>query len=187
MGSDLMISHSEQATVAPQNCSHDNTALVYRVQGKQKNFLHQCQQCGVELIQISSILEDPGQSNSGQSNSGHLAQELIQTTVRERIAAKPFDWSLRRSGDQLEYSAQREKEKRAWQDRYKQYLESKEWQNLRKEVLFRCQGICEGCRKVPAAEVHHLTYERMGHEMLFDLVGVCRGCHRKIHPEKDLT
>jgi hypothetical protein len=33
----------------------------------------------------------------------------------------------------------------------------------------------------PSAQVHHLTYVRLGHERPGDLLAVCVSCHRKIH------
>ena len=152
------------ATIAPRNCSHDKYGLVYRMSGKQKQYSYQCLWCGSELT---------------------CAEE--ETTVTERIAAKPMDWSLRSSGQQLEYRTGREEQNEEWQERYQKHLDSRQWMETRKRVLLRCQGICEGCRKSPAVHVHHLTYARMGHEMLFDLVGVCLDCHQSIHPEKELS
>ena len=152
-----------EATVAPRDCFHDSLGLVYRTAGKQKQYIHQCTFCGAEM-----------------------AQEPNDTTVQERLAAKPFDWGLRSSGQRLDYHTGREAQDQDWRDRYDKHLASKEWQDLRKRIFFRCQGICEGCRKNPAVHVHHLTYKRMGHEMLFDLVGVCRDCHQGIHPDKEL-
>lgn len=65
-----------------------------------------------------------------------------------------------------------------WYDRY---LLSDAWRVRRAEVLKRASGVCEGCRKRVAKQVHHLTYERVGHEMLFDLVAVCSQCHSELH------
>jgi len=33
----------------------------------------------------------------------------------------------------------------------------------------------------PATEVHHLTYQHVGHEFLFELVAICRECHTRWH------
>jgi hypothetical protein len=64
---------------------------------------------------------------------------------------------------------------------YQEYMQSPTWYRKRQQVLDRVGGICQGCRKRPAEQVHHLTYERFGSEMLFDLVSVCAECHDKIH------
>ncbi len=64
---------------------------------------------------------------------------------------------------------------------YAEYLASPAWRRKRQQVLDRDGGICQGCRKKAATEVHHLTYVRFGGEMLFDLVAVCDDCHYRIH------
>lgn len=75
---------------------------------------------------------------------------------------------------------EREAQDREWLAWYNQYLESEEWQQKRSMVLKRANWICEGCGKNRANQVHHLTYERVGHEMLFDLVAICKDCHESI-------
>lgn len=64
---------------------------------------------------------------------------------------------------------------------YKEYLLSDAWRDKRQRVLARCGGMCEGCRKYRATEVHHLTYKHVGNEFLFELVGLCKKCHEAIH------
>ncbi len=88
---------------------------------------------------------------------------------------------------QTRYDSQRESERREFFDWYNQYLLTPEWQSLRRRVLLRSGGLCEGCRLRPAVQVHHLTYERVGKEMLFDLAAVCLECHEKIHETKDAS
>ena len=64
---------------------------------------------------------------------------------------------------------------------YTDYLDSKAWKEKRTKVRWRARGWCERCKVGPRADVHHLTYERVGHERLSDLVGVCRECHEYLH------
>lgn len=66
-------------------------------------------------------------------------------------------------------------------DSYKDYLDSDEWKKLRTRVRRRARGWCERCKVGPRADVHHLTYERLGNERLDDLVAVCRECHEHLH------
>ena len=153
-----------EAAIAPRDCFHDDQRLVYKTAGKNKDYTLQCVLCGSEMV---GARQEP--------------------TLQERIAAKPFDWALRNNGMRKDYESKREEENGAWRRAYEAHLSSPAWKELRRQVLFRCQGICEGCRKAPALHVHHLTYDRMGHEMLFDLVGVCAECHQGIHPDKQLT
>lgn len=64
----------------------------------------------------------------------------------------------------------------------KAYIESPQWQILRKQILKRDQYTCQGCgiNGVPL-EVHHITYINYESEQLSDLVSVCRDCHQAIH------
>ncbi len=70
-------------------------------------------------------------------------------------------------------------------ERYEAHLKTPKWKTLRKRVIERANGICEGCGENKATQAHHLTYERVGDEMLFDLVAVCDACHSKVHKEKE--
>jgi 5-methylcytosine-specific restriction endonuclease McrA len=64
---------------------------------------------------------------------------------------------------------------------YRTYLASPEWSAIRAAIFQRAQGTCECCESFPATQVHHLTYERIGHEELSDLMAVCSFCHGVIH------
>lgn len=64
---------------------------------------------------------------------------------------------------------------------YSEYLLTEKWRDLRRRVLERSGGMCEGCREHSATEIHHLTYKRTGREMLFDLVALCTNCHSILH------
>lgn len=73
------------------------------------------------------------------------------------------------------------KEDDEWRARYIRHLNSSEWYDLKKKVMERSGGACEGCRDYLIEEIHHLTYEHMGHEFLWELVGVCGKCHGRYH------
>lgn len=83
------------------------------------------------------------------------------------------------------YAARRERERAEWWAWYDAYLNSPQWHRLRERVLARDGGVCRavGCSR-PAAQVHHLTYERVGSEELSDLVAVCSACHDACHPKE---
>lgn len=67
---------------------------------------------------------------------------------------------------------------------YQFYIQSPEWDVIRRERLaiddYTCQGC--GCQNKPL-DVHHLTYERFGHEDIDDLLSLCRRCHQEVHGE----
>ncbi|MGY4330705.1 putative HNH restriction endonuclease [Bradyrhizobium sp. LB7.2] len=68
---------------------------------------------------------------------------------------------------------------------YHDYIASRSWrQNPArlaelKAAGFRCR-VCNHDGSLGAIEVHHRTYERLGHEALGDLTALCRNCHRVV-------
>ena len=64
---------------------------------------------------------------------------------------------------------------------YREYLGSWDWLWTRKRALHRAGYRCERCRSAEHLEVHHLTYERLGHERDEDLEVLCRDCHAVHH------
>jgi 5-methylcytosine-specific restriction endonuclease McrA len=82
-----------------------------------------------------------------------------------------------REREQAEFAANRE-HRRA---EYETYLQSDDWSERRALIMQRDRGVCQGCHKAPAQEVHHLTYENCGNEFLWELVAICRDCHRRLH------
>lgn len=63
----------------------------------------------------------------------------------------------------------------------KTYMASPEWKAKRKEKLQEVGQRCQGCSSDERLEVHHLTYERLGHERLEDLMVLCHTCHAAEH------
>jgi hypothetical protein len=82
-------------------------------------------------------------------------------------------------------SAQADRDQEWW-DRYHSHLQSDYWHALRQKALRRDKWLCQGCLECAAEEIHHLTYERLGHELLCDVVSLCIDCHRRCHPHKDM-
>jgi 5-methylcytosine-specific restriction endonuclease McrA len=64
-------------------------------------------------------------------------------------------------------------------NKYSDYLQSPEWQNKRGEVLTFWNRRCALCNSDQNVQVHHRTYERMGHEKLTDLIPLCDKCHER--------
>lgn len=62
------------------------------------------------------------------------------------------------------------------------YMRSPQWQAIRRVILHRDRYTCCQCGidGVPL-EVHHITYEHLGHEHYSDLASLCRDCHQSIH------
>ena len=64
---------------------------------------------------------------------------------------------------------------------YDQYLRSPRWKEVRQFFLtywgYRC-AICYGSENL---EVHHRTYENLGHEAPTDCIVLCNDCHSLHH------
>jgi hypothetical protein len=67
---------------------------------------------------------------------------------------------------------------------YRRYLRSDAWAARRERALRRAGGRCGRCGAGVPAEVHHLTYERLGAERDGDLIALCAPCHRDAHPSR---
>jgi len=64
---------------------------------------------------------------------------------------------------------------------YAEYLRTPEWARKRRLAIKKADFRCERCGSAVNLEVHHLTYDRLGHELLTDLVVLCHNCHSTIH------
>ena len=65
--------------------------------------------------------------------------------------------------------------------KYADYILSKEWASLRRRCKEADRHACRVCGTKNELDVHHKTYERLGHEELGDLITLCRRCHRDHH------
>lgn len=68
-------------------------------------------------------------------------------------------------------------------DSYEDYLRSAAWRSRRQRILRRDHFRCR-CG-LPAVQVHHLSYSRVGNELDDDLISVCATCHEQIHSGTD--
>lgn len=61
------------------------------------------------------------------------------------------------------------------------YLRSEHWRETRAAALERAEHRCQVCNTTKQLDVHHRTYERLGHEGAGDLTVLCRACHDLFH------
>ena len=72
--------------------------------------------------------------------------------------------------------------KDAFWEAYNLYLQSDEWKAKREKILGRRGRKCFACKeKKTGLQLHHVTYERVGHERNTDLVILCKECHEIAH------
>ena len=69
-----------------------------------------------------------------------------------------------------------------WYIKYKEYLNSPQWQRFRRQIFEQRGRRCERCLK-PAMvlHLHHKTYQRFGKELPEDVEILCAPCHEKEH------
>ena len=70
---------------------------------------------------------------------------------------------------------------------YSEYLKTEGWKVRRLKALDRAGHRCQVCNSAERPEVHHRTYERLGHERAADLVVLCRSCHKLFHDNSRLA
>lgn len=66
---------------------------------------------------------------------------------------------------------------------YARYLESDWWLHRRERALELAEHRCQVCNSPGPLEIHHRTYERLGHERDADLVVLCTNCHKLFHSD----
>ena len=69
---------------------------------------------------------------------------------------------------------------------YSEYLKTEGWKTRRAAAIKRAGNHCQVCKSPDRLEVHHNTYERLGHERAADLVVLCRSCHQTFHDNGEL-
>jgi hypothetical protein len=72
---------------------------------------------------------------------------------------------------------------------YHAYLASEEWDNKKEAMIFPTGpfDLCWDCHRpisLATAELHHVTYKRLGKEIWTDLRPLCTTCHQYRHPDK---
>lgn len=69
---------------------------------------------------------------------------------------------------------------------YSEYLKTEGWKTRRAAAIKRAGNHCQVCKSPDRLEVHHNTYERLGHELAADLIVLCRNCHQTFHDNGEL-
>jgi hypothetical protein len=70
---------------------------------------------------------------------------------------------------------------------WSEYMNSKKWEDLRREVLKRADYRCELCN-APYKAVHHIRYpKKYRGDHIDNLLAVCERCHARLHGIRDET
>lgn len=74
-----------------------------------------------------------------------------------------------------------------FKNKYKKYLNSDEWAEIRNDIVLMYNSVCQSCaKKTKYPQVHHLTYKNIFFEEPEDLTLLCKKCHEKVHGIKNL-
>lgn len=144
-------------------CAHASTDIRRLVvAGGAVQLVRQCLDCGWRVggaISRAKVAEELG----GRALVDFDHELEVQANAR-RQAQRDAEWDAKRA-------------------EYRQYLQTDEWARLRRAVLIRARGVCEGCGDARPSDVHHLTYRHIYNEFLFELVALCRDCHERWHAD----
>ena len=168
----------EYANWSRQECTHERKELRRGTNnGGHPVVRNQCLECG---YRIGNAVKSPPnvEELAYFDDAMREAYDAKRTAEKEKFDQKYVEIQLRRwKGNETggEYYTQARDA----------YMNSAEWKARRRLVMERAQGLCEGCRRADATEVHHLSYEHLRHEFLFELVALCRDCHTRIHAKGD--
>lgn len=69
---------------------------------------------------------------------------------------------------------------------YSEYIKSDGWKIRRQRALALAENRCQVCNSPARLQVHHRTYERLGHERDADLIVLCHDCHTLFHDHGEL-
>ncbi len=64
---------------------------------------------------------------------------------------------------------------------YKDYLQTKHWRIKKDQYKKEYECKCCMCESTKNLNLHHMTYENIGHENLNDLCYLCKDCHNALH------
>lgn len=148
---------------------------------------HECHSRGVVRREISNgtIIYVEQCELCGRQIKARKKQEVASSCIGSWDDTLQKKW---RAAQRDEYERRmarlqkdRDEQDAIWRRQYETHLNSTRWHDLRKRVLKRANGVCEGCGIYYPSDVHHISYKNLGNEFLFELLAVCRGCHERIH------
>lgn len=128
----------------------------------------------------------PGSKFFGEAHQITCKACIRSREAREAQEARSRAWEEQRAKEQAKFNEGRELRR----EHYKIYRQTPVWRDRRMLVLEREGGLCQGCRRRRATQVHHTRYpqgclpgsdEWIDQELLFDLIGLCDGCHARAH------
>lgn len=73
---------------------------------------------------------------------------------------------------------------KTWSPEYLAHIQSPEWRIFRLKIFVQRGRKCERCDSKERLQLHHKTYERLGHELPRDVEILCKICHDMEHGQR---
>lgn len=112
--------------------------------------------------------------------------------VRKKREEKSMEWTLlderwkRERATALAIESHKAVDEQGNTYSYSEYIQSETWQKKRLQRIELDNFQCRMCGSAVNLQVHHISYEHLGHEPMDDLVTLCYCCHKTVH-KWDLT
>jgi len=140
-----------------------------------------------------SLTNDQAMDIGGGKSRQHVNQ-LRKSLSEVRVGGEPLlnvtpgdAWAERCAIYRINYDVLL-KNSPVWQyksvNSYQDYLQTKHWKSIRKAALRKARYRCQVCNSNKRLNVHHRTYENLGHEEECDVIVLCQECHEKFHEKE---
>lgn len=154
-----------------QDCNEDEHVTIRLLHSEMHGRMYYrfiCMKCGLWMGMVAKVnIIAPVEKHAVSFEQEKRNQEKLHEAKHK---AWMENWEKQRNFEREQRRAE-----------YRKYLQSDQWRQKRAAVMRRANGICEGCQRARAVEVHHKTYENIFNEPLWDLVASCEACHRSVH------
>jgi hypothetical protein len=157
-------------------CKHEKSSIVKRViSNGVLNHWFQCDECGwgrpVKKSETVPVGDWDEVSQNVRNGMWNISNAL---------------YAVRKRNEEMEREIEKQNKSSEFWQKWDSHMKSDKWKAIRKKVISRCNGICEGCLVNPVQQVHHVTYAHLGNEFCFELLGLCSECHNRLHDGEEL-
>lgn len=163
---------------------------------KEKKFIgYFCPICHESCVDENELISHFGEKHWENVESRHKFEQrgiwVIEKLKKKRETKIQNSRRINKSRNPLNelkkigFKSKKKLSKEDKSKRYRAYLLSKEWKEIREIILERDGYRCSKCGSERNLEIHHLNYKHIFFEKFFqeDLITLCEKCHKKIHDQ----
>lgn len=112
--------------------------------------------------------------------------ELFVKTFDFMLEKETKSYKIKQKKEKIRVRKKKNKKKKKvkiskHKQKYYDYLNSKEWADIRLDMYEIKGNKCERCGNKQQLEIHHISYKNIFNEEPEDLELLCRSCHQKEH------